>query len=100
MDRQDYQLKYNNGIPSGYLKYYGEALPSTYAVSWCMREAEISRIFTKETCRNFFFGCRSLVFDLSDLLENWLLGNSLVSYVYKGKQYELKPEDIILHFWT
>jgi hypothetical protein len=96
MDRKDYQLKYNSGIPSGYLRYYGEALPSTYAVSWCMREAEIARIFTKEDLYEFFFRL-PLVFDLSDLLENWLLGNSLVSYVYKGKQYELKPEDIIMH---
>jgi hypothetical protein len=90
-------FSYINGLPMCHFTESGEALPSSYAVAWCMAATLVYRIFTKEDMKEFLFRLAVTLHSV-DLLENWLMDDRLMNYTVKEKPYVLHVEDIAMHF--
>jgi hypothetical protein len=93
----DSRLIYVKGLPVEYFKYNGEGLPSTYAMIWCMKAADVCRLFTREDLYEFLF---RLPIALNSVrpVERWLLKEKLLNYEFRGKPYVLTLEDVVMHF--
>jgi len=97
MERSKLNIKYVTGKPVKYQIDFSEPMPSTRAIAWCMSETEVSRLFSKDDVWEFLFRL-PILFHLRELVEDWLLGGTLFSYEFRGRQYTLKVEDLAMHF--
>jgi hypothetical protein len=97
MDNLENNLKYTTGLPIQHFKYYGEGLPSTYAMIWCMMATGVSRIFNKEDMKEFLFRL-PIALNSMALIETWFIKDRLMNYKFKEKEYVLRLKDVIMHF--
>ncbi|RCW36757.1 hypothetical protein [Marinilabilia salmonicolor] len=88
---------YINGEPKNYYIKNGKALPSSYAILWCMLAMGINRIFSRESMREFLFRL-AITFHSTNLVETWFLKDHLMNYSVGDGKYTLKLEEIAMHF--
>lgn len=89
-------FNYVKGLPLEHFKSTGEALPSSYAIYWCMMATFIHRIFTKEDMKEFLFRM-AVSLHSRNLVENWLIDDGLINYSVNDQLYALSLDDIIMH---
>lgn len=51
----DINQTYTKGVPVEYFRYHGHAPESSYAMLWCMLATGFSRIFIRDSMREFLF---------------------------------------------
>ncbi len=76
-------LAFTKGLPAEHFRYYGKAMPASYAMAWCMIATGFSRIFTKEDLREFLFRI-PISLHSRGLVETWLEKERLMGYKVNG----------------
>lgn len=92
-----YELKYIYGLPAGSVQKQNLALPSTYALIWCMQKTEVARIFNRDDLHEFLFRL-ALVFHPDEVLTPKKIEDSLLSFSFNKEVHQLNTEDIMFHF--
>jgi hypothetical protein len=87
---------YMPDYPKAYLKEYGEPLPSSYAIRWCMIATGVYRIFTKKDMKEFLFRL-AITLNSMSLLEVWLMDGKLLKYKVKDLEYVLNIDEVMIH---
>ena len=97
MKKPHYEMKYIYVLPAGYLNPKGGALPSTYALIWCMQKTEVARIFNHDDLYEFLFRL-ALVFHPDEVHSPEKEEDPIISFGFDEEVYHLTTEDILFHF--
>ena len=96
MGKSSLSVRYTSGKPRRYFEDLKEPMPSTRAIAWCMARTEVARLFSKDDMREFLFRL-PILFHLRGLVEDWLMEGTLFTYFFRGKEYTLSVDDLVMH---
>ncbi|WP_462318560.1 hypothetical protein [Marinilabilia sp.] len=90
-------FKYLNSEVKDHYLNHKTPPPASYAMLWCMAAMGVSRLFTRDDMREFFFRL-AITFHSTNLVETWFVKDHLMEYSVGDGKYTLNLTDIINHF--